>query len=110
MSYTVFDIRSGKAHNARLDKYAEVVKALREIRGSEAPVWQAVCVAEEAGEFLKEFRRWMGHARRPQTKEVVELELADVIIASYCFAQMNDIDLDAAVDAKLAAIKERGGI
>jgi NTP pyrophosphatase (non-canonical NTP hydrolase) len=43
---------------------------------------QAMCVAEEAGEFLGEWRRLKGFARRAGNREDMLSELSDVVISA----------------------------
>lgn len=69
---------------------------------------QALCLAEEVGEFIGAYRRWKGLARRAGTFEDVEDELADVVITAYVGAEEIGIDLDAAISAKLDKIFTRG--
>lgn len=69
---------------------------------------QALCVAEEAGELIGAYRRWAGKARREGTFREVEDEVADVLIVTALFAHRMGIDLDAAVERKLAVVYSRG--
>lgn len=69
---------------------------------------QALCLAEEAGEFVGAFRRWKGMARRSGTEEEVRAELADVAITAYVAAEEIGFDLDAAIAAKLDIVFSRG--
>jgi len=69
---------------------------------------QVLCLAEEVGEFVGAYRRWAGLARRSGGAEDMRAELADVVLAAYVTAAELAIDLDAAIDTKLAAIFTRG--
>jgi NTP pyrophosphatase (non-canonical NTP hydrolase) len=69
---------------------------------------QALCVAEEAGELVGAYRRWVGKARRTGTRRDLEDEIADVLIVTACFAERAGIDLNAALAAKLTVIYSRG--
>ena len=69
---------------------------------------QVHCVAEEAGEFVGAFRRWIGMARRDGPFGDVEAELADVVISAYAAAHALGIDLDAAICAKADTVLTRG--
>lgn len=69
---------------------------------------QALNVAEEAGEFVGAFRRWMGLARRSGTHVEMSEELADVVISSMFMARVADIDLPRAMRDKLIEIQRRG--
>jgi NTP pyrophosphatase (non-canonical NTP hydrolase) len=69
---------------------------------------QAMCVVEEAGEFIGAYRRWRGFARRDGSWNDVTKELSDVIIASLLmFAVMNE-DAQCHVKAKLYEVISRG--
>jgi NTP pyrophosphatase (non-canonical NTP hydrolase) len=72
------------------------------------PDVQALCVAEEAGELIGAYRRYVGKARRNGTLEELSHEVADVLIVTACFAEVMDIDLDQAIEAKLKVIYSRG--
>ena len=69
---------------------------------------QVLCVAEEAGEFVGAYRRWVGMARRTGPRSDVEAELADVVITAYITADVLGIGLDDAIQEKLAKIFTRG--
>lgn len=71
---------------------------------------QMLCVAEEVGEVVQAYRRATGRARQPGDWAKVAEELADVVIVAHVTAELAGIDLDAAVERKLAAIEARGGI
>jgi NTP pyrophosphatase (non-canonical NTP hydrolase) len=71
---------------------------------------QALCVAEEAGELIGAYRRWAGKARRAGSFREVEDEVADLLIVTALFAVRAGIDLDAAVERKLAVIYSRGWV
>lgn len=91
----------------------DLVQTAKEIRKNlfglmDTAETQVFCLAEEAGEFVGAFRRWADRARRRGTKEEMELELADVVIAAYVAAEYLDIDLDEAIAEKTAVIFSRG--
>jgi NTP pyrophosphatase (non-canonical NTP hydrolase) len=90
--------------------FKEIADKVREKRGDQAALWQAITLAEENGEALQEFRRWQGQARTLGTKEKFSEELADVIITAYVFAELTGVDLDNEVSDKLQAIEKRGGL
>ena len=75
---------------------------------AEAPIRQVLALAEEAGEFVGAYRRWIGMARRTGPWADVPAELADVVITAYITAHALGIDLDAAVTAKARVIFTRG--
>lgn len=77
--------------------------------GKEAILQQALVLAEETGESVKEVRRYLGFARSTSTCGKVGEELADVIIAAAVTADMLNIDLDEAIARKLHVIEQRGG-
>ena|SRR5438309_9139355 len=69
---------------------------------------QAMCVAEEAGEFLGEWRRLKGFARRAGNREDMLSELSDVVIsAMIMFWNLGEYAEDH-VRAKLLKIVTRG--
>jgi len=69
---------------------------------------QAMCVAEEAGEFLKAYRRYAGKARRKGSLEDVRDEIADVLITTSVFAAFLGVDINTAVEDKLKVVYSRG--
>ena len=69
---------------------------------------QALCLAEEVGEFIGAYRRWRGMARRPGSRDDVDAELADVVIAAYVTAAALGTDLDQEIQRKLVKIFSRG--
>lgn len=69
---------------------------------------QVLNLAEEVGEFVGAYRRWTGQARRTGTEAEVHAELADVVITAYVTAAELDMDLDAAIKAKLDVVFSRG--
>lgn len=73
----------------------------------EAHVRQALCLAEECGEYVAAFRRWKGMARRTGTFEAMAAELADVVLVAFTSAQQLGIDLEAEVAAKVTVIQSR---
>lgn len=78
--------------------------------GDRAVEIQALVVAEEAGEAIKEIRRYIGAARSGSNRQLVTGELADVIISTEVLAALMSIDLDKAVGDKLHEIEARGGL
>lgn len=73
-----------------------------------SPHLQVIALVEEAGEFAGAYRRWTGAARRSGTFADVADELADVVICANTTARRLGIDLDAAVESKLARMMIRG--
>jgi NTP pyrophosphatase (non-canonical NTP hydrolase) len=69
---------------------------------------QAISVAEEAGEVMGAYRRWAGLARRSGSKGELGEEIADLLIVTAVFAELTDIDIAQAVQAKLKIIYSRG--
>lgn len=88
----------------------DIVKKLREAGFSKimGPTRQVFALAEECGEFVGAYRRYIGQARRSGTAEEMEDELADVIIVAYCTAIELNIDINKAIDRKLTKIFTRG--
>jgi NTP pyrophosphatase (non-canonical NTP hydrolase) len=70
--------------------------------------FQALGVAEEAGELVGAYRRWSGRARRTGTLADLEAEVADVLIVTAVFAERAGIDLNEAIARKVAVIYTRG--
>lgn len=102
-----------------------LVDELREnaMQGATNTEWldqQAMCVSEEAGEFIGAYRRWRGFARRAGSPGDVEAEMADVIISTLCMitlwldqkdAATGDADtLDELIARKLGKIFSRGWV
>jgi NTP pyrophosphatase (non-canonical NTP hydrolase) len=83
---------------------------LRNRPGSGGLDVQMLCLAEETGEVIQAYRRATGRARRDGDWPTVAAELADVVVVAYVTAQLANIDLDAAIAAKLDEIEARGGI
>lgn len=92
-------------------------------QGSTNAEWldqQAMCVAEEAGEFMGAYRRWRGFARRPGNAQDVADEMADVIVSTLCMMTLwsdqvgrNSLDNDALaniIQHKLSTIFSRGWV
>lgn len=79
---------------------------------------QAMCVAEEAGEFVGAYRRWRGFARRAGSPEDVENELADVIVSTCCMMELwlrkypvgNPASITDLIATKLNMIFSRGWV
>lgn len=76
--------------------------------GKDHATQQALCVAEEAGEFVGAYRRWAGMARRNGSWDDVKAELADVVITAYVTASILDFALDEEIGKKLEIIFSRG--
>lgn len=76
-----------------------------------AIAWQGIVLAEEVGEFLQELRGYKGHSRHEvDNRSALTAELADVVITPAVMAALLGIDLNEAVNVKLAGIQNRGGI
>ncbi len=90
------------------DKLAATLEAEWLPAGADFLDIQALCVAEEAGEVVGAYRRFAGKARRKGTLEDVRSEIADVLITVSIFARLLGIDIDSAVEDKLAVIYSRG--
>lgn len=69
---------------------------------------QAMCVVEEAGEFIAEYRRHRGFARRAGDRDQMLSELADVIISGLLMFEFLGADAEQHVKAKLKKIVTRG--
>lgn len=71
---------------------------------------QAICLVEEVGEFIKEWRRYNGWSRHNADNwDALQEELADVIITAIGMAVMLEIPIEKAIHDKLNKILERGG-
>jgi NTP pyrophosphatase (non-canonical NTP hydrolase) len=90
---------------------ALIVANIKAAMGDKTEYAQAMCVAEEGGEFLKATRRHLGLSRKDPTGAFDEMteELADVIISAMCAAHVFGIDIEDAIDMKIAKIESRGG-
>lgn len=69
---------------------------------------QAMCVVEEAGEFIGEYRRLRGFARRAGDREAMLAELSDVVIAAMVMFWNLDADPHTYIQDKLRTIVTRG--
>lgn len=69
---------------------------------------QAMCVAEEAGEFIKAYRKWRGFARTAGPVDDVTEELSDVVIASLLMFAVMDSDSQCHIKHKLLKVITRG--
>ena len=69
---------------------------------------QAMCVVEEAGEFIGEYRRVKGFARRAGDREHMMEELADVVISAMIMFNVLGENAEAYIQAKLLKIISRG--
>jgi NTP pyrophosphatase (non-canonical NTP hydrolase) len=88
---------------------AQIAGHLNDAGFAEQPhLRQALALAEEAGEFVGAVRRHYGMARRTGSKADVEAELADVVITAFVTAHEMDINLESAINEKLAVIFNRG--
>lgn len=76
---------------------------------SGATQWVPVMeVGVRAGALVGAYRRWSGMARRSGPREDVVSALVDVVRAAYAAADVLDVDLLAAVEAKAVKIFARG--
>jgi NTP pyrophosphatase (non-canonical NTP hydrolase) len=62
---------------------------------------------EEAGEAQKAFNRLHGYARVVGTRDDLADELADTVICAYALAEVEEIDLNSAIDAKHQTLVSR---
>lgn len=69
---------------------------------------QVFALAEEAGEFVKAYRRWRGMARKSGPWTDVESELADVVITAFVTADVLNVQLPRVIANKLSEIYDRG--
>jgi NTP pyrophosphatase (non-canonical NTP hydrolase) len=69
---------------------------------------QAMVVVEEAGEFIGEYRRNRGFARRAGNREDMLSELADVVISSMAMFYTLREDPEVHIKRKLKKIVTRG--
>jgi NTP pyrophosphatase (non-canonical NTP hydrolase) len=69
---------------------------------------QAMCVAEEAGEFIRAYRRWRGFARTAGSAEDMQEELSDVIISALLMFAVMDYDAQRHIKKKLFKVINRG--
>jgi NTP pyrophosphatase (non-canonical NTP hydrolase) len=93
------------------DVIAERVLEREDDDHNAAAAWQLVCVGEEAGEVQKEGRAHHGHSRHSvDNRDKYAEEMADVVIATAVLAALEGIDLNEAVNVKLAKIQNRGGL
>lgn len=93
---------------ARIKRIADTIEA--KFPTNDLLAQQVMCLAEEAGEFVKESRRFLGMARVKGDIAEVKAELADVVITAYVTAEMFGFDLDAAIERGLLKIDNRGGM
>jgi NTP pyrophosphatase (non-canonical NTP hydrolase) len=63
---------------------------------------------EEAGEVAGAYLRSTGQARRTGTTQALHEEVADVILTAFSLAHHLDMDINAALAAKLRTIHTRG--
>lgn len=99
----------------RLDVLMEDIRAFvaeREWEGFHDPKNLAMAVASEAGELLSELR-WVpgdqadAHCQKPDERERVANEIADVAVCLFMLADRIGLDLPAACHRKLAANREK---
>ena len=88
---------------------AYISESLKASGFTEKPhLWQALVLAEEAGEFVGAVRRYYGAARRAGSLDDVRMEAADVVLAMFVAACEIGFDLTEAINEKLGAIYSRG--
>lgn len=111
------DETCGGAHDVDLNSLALAARELQDalsqnrregITDDSALDVQVMCVAEEAGELVKAYRRYARKARRIGTLADVKDEIADVLIVTSILAYMLNVDLNQAVNDKLDVIWSRG--
>lgn len=85
----------------------ELLAKVSENYRNEPAVRGVLSVAEEAGEFVGAFRRNVGLARRSGTREEVEDELADVVIAAWAAGTSLGIDMEAVITRKAEVVLGR---
>ncbi len=111
--YLPFDIELGLNMNTLTDVIRRVSSEIK-LSGNQGATheqWldnQAFNVAEEAGEFIGEWRRLKGFARRPGDKDAMLSELADVLISGLIMFSTLGEDAEEHVQAKLLKIVSRG--
>ena len=91
-----------------LEELTRVVRefaAEREWGRFHTPKNLAMAVASEAGELLAEFQ-WLTAQEQPEISAVAE-EMADVLIYLVRLADVLDVDLLVAAEAKIAANRQR---
>ncbi len=94
--------------DTRVSEVADRLAAFNEAREwgpFHTPRDLAMCVAIEAGELLEAFL-WKGERAEPDLDKVRE-ELADVVISVVNLARALDVDVMAAVDAKIVRNGQR---
>jgi NTP pyrophosphatase (non-canonical NTP hydrolase) len=92
-----------RAVNAKVRAHGRQGATDQELRDA-----MAMCVVEEAGEFIGEYRRLRGFARRAGNREQMLSELADVVISALMAFDTFGADAHAAIQVKLAKIISRG--
>jgi NTP pyrophosphatase (non-canonical NTP hydrolase) len=93
-----------------MNEVAEAIKKSSS-QGASDEQWrdsQAMDVVEEAGEFIAEYRRLKGFARRAGDREAMLSELADVVIAAMVMFWNLDADAQHYIQKKLVKIVTRG--
>lgn len=93
----------------------EIAQAIKKYgsQGATGRQWvdsQAMCVVEEAGEFIGEYRRLNGFARRAGDREAMLAELADVVISAMVMFWNLDADPFVYIQDKLMKIVTRGWV
>lgn len=81
--------------------------------GDESPEVQVLCIAEEFGEFIKDYRTARGFSRKHRFSVSVEdlrEELADLAITAMVMARLLGGSAAEDIQAKLAKIEDRGGL
>ena len=105
------------AHNLDLSEFVGVINtvgaeiAANSSQGANRNEWvdaQAMVVVEEAGEFIGEYRRNRGFARRAGNREDMLAELADVVISGMLMFYTLREDPEVHIKRKLKKIVTRG--
>jgi hypothetical protein len=88
---------------------AEFTSSPRDPRSDEPGV-QAEMVSAQAHDLAAAYRRWTARGSRPGVlRDVVEGEVATVLVATAIFAEMAGIDIDRAIGRQVALTRSRGG-
>lgn len=98
---------SGETPVAELSESVEILERVAANFVDKLPIRGVLAVAEEAGEFVGAYRRWIGEARRSGTFAEVEDELADVILAAWSTAVSLHMDLPAVLVRKGRVVLDR---
>jgi len=77
---------------------------------SDEPGIQAQAVSAQAGDLAAAYRRWASRGSCPGAlRDVVEGEVATVLLVTAIFAEMAGIDIDRAIGRQVALTRSRGG-